>query len=57
MISVNKIDSKHGLCNSCFSDHNVQEITFYQSSQGIAVVLCEECRKELMEKLKGADDE
>lgn len=49
------------LCTACRSDNDVREITFayYNGAfkQGTQITLCKECRKDLMEVLKGADDE
>lgn len=49
------------LCTACRSNKDAREITFaYENGmfrQGVQIALCKECRKDLMEVLKGTDDE
>lgn len=41
-------------CNCCYSTENVSQISFINKNKnGICVSLCDKCRKELYEMLKG----
>lgn len=43
-------------CNSCGADTNITLLIRYkQNSVGLAINLCDNCRKELIKKLKEAE--
>lgn len=56
MISIREAEDTNDMCQSCRGHENVIRIMFecrYESNtQGVAIALCDNCRKELAEKLK-----
>ena len=48
-------------CGACRSNNDTREITLAYDNgmfrQGTQITLCKECRRDLIEVLKGADDE
>ena len=50
MIEINQ--PKHGfMCQNCFEKDGVKELNFHTGSTGIIIRLCENCRKELFQRL------
>ena len=61
MIEISETLPSYRLCNGCKSEDDVREIKVSFSlgnhSVGSVIALCRSCRSELMELLRGANDE
>lgn len=59
MISIAKSEEANDMCQCCRNRGNVVRIMFEcrygVNTQGVAITLCDKCRKELAEKLKEGD--
>ena len=52
VIQIKPVDKKYFICSVCFNDENVKDIiTGADENKTFTLRLCENCRKELKEKL------
>ena len=52
MILFEKPEGEFRCCACCHSRENVLEIIFQSEGHGLAIALCDKCRKELAKNLK-----